>query len=106
MSYGHIVNADSTLQPIVVFQTEDIYVATRLLNDDTCIQKIKAPCDAMKNLVKEVYDHNLVLSASDLSAAIGRLLMFHKNSSAKADLSFVPACVEFNEVEFTKTKKI
>ena len=101
MSYGHIVNADSTLQPIVVFQTEDVYVATRLLNDDTCIQKIKAPCDAMKNLVKEVYDHNLVLSASDLSAAIGRLLMFHKNSSAKADLSFVPACVEFNEVEFT-----
>jgi len=101
MSYGHIVNADSTLQPIVVFQTEDVYVATRLLNDDTCIQKIKAPCDAMKNLVKEVYDHNLVLSASDLSAAIGRLLMFHKNSSAKADLSFVPAYVEFNETEFT-----
>lgn len=101
MSYGHIINADSTLQPIVVFQTEDVYVATRLLNDDTCIQKIKAPCDAMKNLVKEVYDHNLVLSASDLSAAIGRLLMFHKNSSAKADLSFVPAYVEFNETEFT-----
>jgi len=101
MSYGHNVNADSSLQPIVVFQTEDIYVATRLLNDETCIQKIKAPCDAMKNLVKETYDHNLVLSATDLSAAIARLLMFYKNSSAKADLSFVPAVVNFTDTELT-----
>ena len=101
LSYGHIVNADSSLQPIVVFQTEDVYVATRLLSDETCIQKVKAPCDAMKALAKEVYEHNLVLSATDLSAAISRLLMFHKNSSAKADLSFVPAAVEFTNTELT-----
>lgn len=101
MSYGHLVNSDNSLQPIVVFQTEDVYVASRLLNDDTCIQKIKAPCDAMKNLIKEAYDHNLVLSASDLSAAISRLLMFHKNSNVKADLSFVPALVNFDDTEFT-----
>jgi hypothetical protein len=101
LSYGHTVNADNSLQPIVVFQTEDVYVATRLLSDETCIQKVKAPCDAMKALAKEVYEHNLVLSAIDLSAAISRLLMFHKNSSAKADLSFVPASVEFSNTELT-----
>ena len=101
LSYGHLVNADSSLQPIVIFQTEDVYVATRLLSDETCIQKVKAPCDAMKALAKEVYDHNLVISATDLSAAIGRLLMFHKNSSTKADLSFVPASVEFSNTELT-----
>lgn len=101
LSYGHIVNSDNSLQPIVTFQTEDIYVATRLLSDETCIHKIKAPCDAMKNLIKEVYDHTLVLSASELSAAIGRLLMFYKNSSAKADFSFVPASVTFDQTEIT-----
>ena len=101
MSYGHQVNADNSLQPIVTFQTESVYVASRLLNDETCIQKIKAPCDAMKNLIKEAYDHNLVLSASELAAAISRLLMFHKNSSAKVDLSFVPASIEFTETELT-----
>lgn len=101
MSYGHQVNKDNSLQPIVVFQTENVYVASRLLNDDTCISKIKAPCDAMKNLIKEAYDHNLVLSVVDLSAAISRLLMFHKNSSAKADLSFVPATVAFTETDLT-----
>lgn len=101
LSYGHIVNADNSLQSIVVFQTEDIYVATRLLSDETCIQKVKAPCDAMKALAKEIYEHNLVLSATDLSAAISRLLMFHKNSSAKVDLSFVPALVEFSNTELT-----
>jgi DNA polymerase III sliding clamp (beta) subunit (PCNA family) len=101
MSYGHQVNKDNSLQPIVVFQTENVYVASRLLNDDTCISKIKAPCDAMKNLIKEPYDHNFVLSASDLAAAINRLLMFYKNSSAKADLSFVPANIAFNETELT-----
>lgn len=101
MSYGHQVNKDDSLQPIVVFQTENVYVASRLLNDETCIQKIKAPCDAMKNLIKEAYDHTLVLSATDLSAAINRLLMFYKNSSAKADLSFVPALVDFTETELS-----
>lgn len=101
LSYGHLVNADNSLQPIVIFQTEDVYVATRLLSDETCIQKVKAPCDAMKALAKEAYDHNLVISATDLSAAISRLLMFHKNSSAKADLSFVPASVEFTNTELT-----
>lgn len=101
LSYGHTVNADNSLQPIVTFQTEDVYVATRLLSDETCIQKVKAPCDAMKALAKETYDHNLVLSSTDLSAAISRLLMFYKNSSAKADLSFVPATVDFNETELT-----
>lgn len=101
MSYGYQVNKDNSLQPIVVFQTENVYVASRLLNDDTCIQKIKAPCDAMKNLIKEPYDHTLVLSASDLAAAINRLLMFYKNSSAKADLSFVPALVDFTETELS-----
>ena len=101
LSYGHLVNADNSLQPIAIFQTEDVYVATRLLSDETCIQKVKAPCDAMKALAKEVYDHNLVISATDLSAAIGRLLMFYKNSSAKADLSFVPASVEFSNTELT-----
>ena len=99
LSYGHIVNTDNSLQPIAVFQTEDVYVATRLLSDETCIQRVKAPCDAMKTLAKEVYEHNLVLSATDLSAAISRLLMFHKNSSAKVDLSFVPASVEFSNTE-------
>ena len=103
MSYGNTANKDGSLQPIVVFQTEDVYIATRLLNDDTCIQRIKAPCDAMKALVKETYDHNLVLSATDLSAAIARLLMFYKNSSAKADLSFVPASIEFTDAELTIT---
>jgi DNA polymerase III sliding clamp (beta) subunit (PCNA family) len=101
MSYGHLVNTDNSLQPIVVFQTDDVYVASRLLNDDACIHKIKAPCDAMKTLIKEVYDHNLVLSASDMSAAISRLLMFHKNSNAKADLSFVPAAISFTNTELT-----
>lgn len=101
MSYGHTVNADQSLQPIVTFQTEDVYVATRLLSDETCIHKIKAPCDAMKKLIQEVYDHTLVVSASDMSAAIARLLMFHKNSSAKADLSFVHANITFDNAEFT-----
>ena len=101
MTYGHNVNSDGSLQPVVAFQTEDVYVATRLLNDEGCIHKIKAPCDAMKNLIKEVYDHNLVLSASDMSAAIARLLMFHKNSNAKADLSFVPATINFTNTELT-----
>ena len=101
MSYGHEVNSDGSLQPIATFQTEDIYIATRLPNDERQIQIVKGPCDAMKSLIKETYDHNLVLSATDLSAAIGRLLMFHKNSSAKADSNFVPASVEFSNTELT-----
>ncbi len=103
LSYGHVANADGTLQPIVVFQTEEVYIAARLLNDDLQLQQIKAPCDAMKNLVNIAYDHNLVLSSSDLAAAVARLLMFHRNSSAKPDLAFVPASITFNSTELTIT---
>jgi hypothetical protein len=101
LSYGHLVNTDNTLQPVVTFQTDEVYVAIRILTDEDCVRRVKAPCEAMKALIKETYDHNLVLSASELSAAIARLLMFHKNSSAKADLSFVPANVEFTDTDFT-----
>ena len=101
LSYGHTINSDGSLQPIAVFQTEDVYVATRILNDETYVHRVKAPCDAMKSLVKEIYDYNLVLSATDLSAAINRLLMFYKNSSAKADLNFVPANISFDNAELT-----
>ena len=101
LSYGHNINSDGSLQPIVIFQTEDVYIATRIINDETYVQRVKAPCDAMKNLVKAVYDHNLVLSSTDLSAAINRLLMFYKNSSAKADLNFVPANISFDNTELT-----
>ncbi len=103
LSYGHVANADGTLQPIVVFQTEEVYIAARLLNDDLQLQQIKAPCDAMKNLVNIAYDHNLVLSSSDLAAAVARLLMFHRNSSAKPDFAFVPASITFNSTELTIT---
>lgn len=101
MTYGHVVNPDNSLQPVVAFQTNSIYVATRLLNDESYINVIKAPCEAMKSLAKEPYDHSLVLAAQDLSAAIGRLLMFHKNSSAKAEAAFVPAQITFNNTDFT-----
>ena len=40
----------------------------------------------MKNLIKEKYAHNLVLSATTLSSAIARLLMFTKNSNAKTKI--------------------
>ena len=103
LSYSHVANTDGTLQPIVVFQTEEVYIAARLLNDDLQLQQIKAPCDAMKNLVNIAYDHNLVLSSSDLAAAVARLLMFHRNSSAKPDLAFVPASITFNSTELTIT---
>jgi hypothetical protein len=57
----------------------------------------------MKNLIKEVYDHTLVLSAPVISAAISILLMFRKNSSAKADMTFAPATITFDQNELTIT---
>lgn len=105
LQYGYVPEG-SDLRPIVTLQSGDnIYVAAKLQCDDKLISKIKAPCDAMKNLIKENYAHNLVLSATSLSAAISRLLMFTKNSSAKVESSFIPASVEItaNEIIITDT---
>lgn len=105
LQYGYVPEG-SDLRPIVTLQSGDnIYVAAKLQCDDKLISKIKAPCDAMKNLIKENYAHNLVLSATSLSAAISRLLMFTKNSSAKVESSFIPASVEItaNEITITDT---
>lgn len=105
LQYGYVPEG-SDLRPIVTLQSGDnIYVAAKLQCDDKLISKIKAPCDAMKNLIKENYAHNLVLSATSLSAAISRLLMFTKNSSARVESSFIPASVEItaNEITITDT---
>lgn len=101
LQYGYVPEG-SELRPIVTLQSGDnIYVAARLQCDDKLISKIKAPCDAMKNLIKEKYAHNLVLSATTLSSAIARLLMFTKNSNAKVEPSFIPATVEITSNEMT-----
>lgn len=88
--YGHIQEADGILRPVAVFQNNNTYIASRLLSDESLVSIVQTPCEAMKNLIKENYDYNLVLSASNLSAAIARLLMFYKNSSTNASLNVVP----------------
>ena len=101
LRYGYVPEGNE-LRPIVTLQAGDnIYIAAKLQCDDKLISKIKAPCDAMKNLIKESYAHNLVLSATLLSAAISRLLMFTKNSGAKVESSFIPAFVEITQNELT-----
>lgn len=103
LSYGHIPNVDGSLQAIVTMQTADVYIAARLLSDETCIQRVKAPCDAMKALANEVYAHSLVVSAVDMSAAVARLLMFYKNSTVDASRAFVPATITFTDTDLMIT---
>lgn len=81
----------SMLQTKISLETDSIYLAARVTNDDLLLARVEKPCAASKSLINDKYANNLVLNASDTAAAIGRLMTFTKNCSEKANMSMMPA---------------
>lgn len=80
-SFGHDVNASGLKTTKVTFETEDTYVAAMILSDDRQLNSMQGPINATKRLAFEtVYPNNVVVDATDLGNALGRLLTFTKNS--------------------------
>ena len=80
--------------------TPDTYVAALVTCDDALIGQIQGPCTATKTHINNSYPYHLVLSANELSAAINRLMVYTKNSTEKANMSYIPVKVIFDADEF------
>jgi len=89
-------------QTKITLRTDDIYLGVIITNDDKLLGTVSRPCDKTKNIIyNEKYDNKLVLSVSNLSAAISRLMLFTKNSADKANMSSIPATFTIKNGELT-----
>lgn len=102
-SFGHDMRADGIQQDKATFETVDTYVAALLTCDNVLINKIQGPCNATKSFIDEKYANHIVISATTLSAALARLILFTKNSLASAKSAFIPAEVVFHPTEISIT---
>ena len=94
--------ANGNIQTKIVMQTADTYLAAIITCDDTLITRVQQPCEATKRYLSESYDHKLVLSTADLSAAISRLMSFTKNSKAtseKVNMAYLPTAMSIENGE-------
>lgn len=77
----------------------NVHLSAIITNDDILLSKVQNPCAATKNFINENYPIKLVLSVQELSSAISRLLLFTKNSVAKANMLYVPVDVKITADE-------
>ena len=101
-SLGQDPTINGGIQTKMVMETADTYLAAVITCDETLIAKVQHPCEATKRYLTESYDHKLVLSKADLSAAINRLMSFTKNSKAtseKVNMAYLPTAISIENGE-------
>ena len=101
-SLGMDALANGNIQTKIALETPDTYLAAVITCDDTLIARVQQPCETTKRYLSESYDHKLVLSTADLSAAINRLMSFTKNSKAtseKVNMAYLPTAINIENGE-------
>lgn len=94
--------ANGNIQTKIVLQTADTYLAAIINGETDLIARVQQPCEATKRYLSESYDHKLVLSTTDLAAAINRLMAFTKNSKAtseKVNMAYLPTVMSIENGE-------
>jgi hypothetical protein len=94
--------ANGNIQTKIVLETPDTYLAAIITCDDTLIARVQQPCEATERYLNESYDHKLVLSTAELSAAINRLMSFTKNSKTtneKVNMAYLPTAINIENGE-------
>ena len=100
-SYGIDALVDGSTQTKAVFQTGSIYLAAILNCDDILLNKIQGPCNATKSFISENYANHLVVSVSELSSAVSRLMSFVKDSGNTSDTKVICANIKLSADEIS-----
>lgn len=101
-SLGQDPLPNGSIQTKIVLQTADTYLAAIINGETDLIARVQQPCEATKRYLSESYDHKLVLSVAELSAAINRLMSFTKNSKAtseKVNMAYLPTAINIENGE-------
>jgi DNA polymerase III sliding clamp (beta) subunit (PCNA family) len=101
--YGVDASADGSAQTKIVISTADTYLSAVINADDVLLNDIQRPCAAAKSYIDETYANHLVVSSTELSAAVARLMLFTKNRVANQNMRHIPATVAFTETEMSIT---
>ena len=98
---------NGTIRTKMTMETPNVYLAAIITSSDRVLSQVQAPYLATKRYVFEAYDLKAVVSTAALSAAISRLLAFHKLSKAgeKPNMLYAPAKMTVTEDDITFVDK-
>ena len=100
-SLGHDALANGIVQTKIILETDNIYLAAIITNDEILLNRVQGPCSATKKYIDENYTNKLVLSVSALSAAIARLMLFVKNSLTRVNMLSIKAKIKISNTYLT-----
>ena len=100
-SLGQDPTSNGTIRTKITLETPSVYLAAIITSDDDQISKVQNKCIQTKRFISEQYDNHVVLSAKEVSAAINRLMLFHKNSVNKANMLEVIVSVTIDNDSLT-----
>lgn len=101
LTLGYDQMPDGSTKAKVTFTNDNVYVAALTNSDDVLLRSIQGPYDATKRFLSSAYENHLVVSVNAFNNAIARLMMFTKNSIAKANLAQVFTKITISSDEIT-----
>ena len=103
---GHDADLSGGYKTKISFETDNIYLAAYITNDDILLNKIQGPYTATKNFIRENYPSKLVLSTLNLKNAVSRLMTFSKTDKAAGTNNLFMAKINFTETELVIKDKL
>ncbi len=77
--YGTDALSNGFLQSKAVFYNDTTYLAAIVNSDDVMLRKIQGPINLIKQFMADSYQNRVIVSATELSNAINRIITFNKN---------------------------
>ena len=77
--YGTDALPNGFLQSKAVFYNDTTYLAAIVNSDDVMLRKIQGPINLIKQFMADSYQNRVIVSATELSNAINRIITFNKN---------------------------
>lgn len=99
-SFGHDTFSNGAVQAKAVFETDNIYVAAIVTDDESLLNKIQGPFMAVQKYIAENYSNKIVLSVNEVASAISRLMLFTKNSITSTDMTNIKSTITISGNEF------
>lgn len=105
-SFGYDALPNGVLQTKIIFETENIYLAAIIVNNDILLNQVLGPYNATKNYLGENYTNKLVVSVNDLNSAITRIMSFSKDDKSVGDAKVFAATFTIDNNDLIITDSI
>jgi len=104
--YGTDALSNGFLQSKAVFYNDTTYLAAIVNSDDVMLRKIQGPINLIKQFMADNYQNRVIISATELSNAINRIITFNKNCNKELNTFEIKGICTFSGDDMVITDEI